>query len=194
MRVLGCLCASLLVLMSQSSFAWALPMVQIGHRATDHHSAATLASDTADYLRNAAIGNMFAIAAAKVAQKKSHNYDVQQFAQMAIDDNRAFADALALTLKQAEFAMTLPALLDTEHAVLIKQLEATPQPDFDASYMQQQIIAHQSALRVHASYAKNGRDQSLRQYAGQTIPKIRTQLTLAERIFEKISPKTAALR
>ena len=193
MRAPNCLCASFFAV-SLSSSAWALPMVQIARPVTDHHSAATLASDTADYIRNAAIGDMFAIAAARVAQKKSHNYDVQRFAQMAIDDNRAFADALTLTLKQAEFAMTLPALLDTEHAQLVKQLEATPQSDFDASYMQQQIMAHQSALRVHASYAKNGRDQSLRQYAGQAIPKIRLQLTLAERIFEKISPKTAALR
>ena len=172
----------------------ALPVVRIARAGIDHHSAATVASDTADYIRNSAIGDMFEIAVAKVAKKTSHSYDVQRFAQMIIDDHTAILDALTATLKQAEFAMTLPPALDTSHDEIVKQLEDTSATDFDASFMQQQIMANESALRVQTSYARSGRDLSLRKFATQTIPKIQMHLNLAERIFQQLSPKTASAR
>jgi putative membrane protein len=173
----------------------ALPVVRIARAGgTDRHSAATVASDTADYIRNSAIGDMFEIAAAKVAQKTSHNYDVRRFSQMIIDDHTAILDGLATTLKQAEFAMTLPPSLDVPHDAIVKQLEDTNAADFDANFLQQQIVANESALRVQTSYARNGRDLSLRNFANQTIPKIRRHLNHAERIFQQLSPKTASVR
>lgn len=172
--------------------ASALPVVRIAMAGTGHHSAATVASDTADYIRNSAITDMFEIASAKIAQKTSHNYAIQRFAQMIIDDHTAVDDALGSTLKEAEFAMTLPAALDAPHDAIVKQLEDTNAADFDSNFMQQQIIANESALRVQTSYARNGRDLSLRKFASQTIPTIVTQLGLAERIFQRLSPKTAS--
>ena len=172
----------------------ALPVVRIARAGIDHHSAATVASDTADYIRNSALGDMFEIASAKVAQKTSHNYAVQRFAQTIVDDHTAILDALTVTLKQAEFAMTLPVSLDAPRDAILKRLEDTSATDFDSSFMQQQIVANQSALRVQTSYARDGRDLSLRQFASQTVPKIQMHLSLAERIFQQLSPKTASAR
>jgi len=172
----------------------ALPVIRIARAGIDHHSAATVASDTADYIRNSAIGDMFEIAAAEVAKKDSRNNEVRRFAQMIIDDHTAIKSSLASTLKQAEFAMTLPASLDDPHAALIKQLERTAIADFDVDFIRQQIVANESALRVQASYATSGRDLSLRKFASQTVPKIQMHLTLAERIFRQLRSKTASAR
>jgi putative membrane protein len=171
-----------------------LPVVRIARAGADHHSAATVASDTADYIRNCAIGDMFAIAAGRVAQKATHNDDVRRFSQMVIDDHTAFQDALGATLKQAEFTMTLPSALDAPHEAMVKELEDTATANFDVSFMQQQIVAMQNALRVQAGYAKSGRDLTLRRFASETIPKIEMHLALAQRIFQKLSPKTASTR
>ena len=171
--------------------AHALPVVRIAR--ADHHPAAMVGSDTADYIRNSAFGDMFAIETARVAQNTSHNYDVRRFSQMIISDHTAMQNALAVILKQDEFAMTLPPLLDASHAALVKQVEDATVADFDADFMQQQIVANQSALRVQASYARSGRDLSLREFASATIPKIQMHLVLAERIFRQLSPKTASV-
>ena len=172
----------------------ALPVVRIARAGADHHPATTVASDTADYIRNSATADMFEIGAAKVALKTSHGSDVRRFSRMIIDDHVAMHDDLAATLKQAEFAMTLPTSLDAQHDAIVTQLEDAAPADFDAAFMQQQVLANESALRVQTGYARNGRDLSLREFASETIPKIRMHLAVAERIFQQLSLKTASAR
>ena len=183
--------ATVLLALSLTNPAGALPVVRIAQAVTDHHSPATVASDTADYIRNSAIGDLFEISAAKVAQRTSHDDDVLRFSRMIIDDQTANRNALATTLKQDEFAMTLPPSLDAPHNAIVMQLQDATVANFNANYIQQQIMANKSALRVQASYARNGRDLGLRQFAGQTIPKIRMHLAVAEHIFQHLSAKTA---
>jgi putative membrane protein len=172
----------------------ALPATQIALKGTPHHATVTLATDTADYIRGAAMNDMFEVNAAKVALDKSQDFDVQRFARMALSDYGANGAALAATLSQDAFEMTLPEALDDPHALLVDQLEATADTDFDVAYMQAQIMAQESALRLHARYARTGRDQALRAYAKEVLPQIRLRLTVAEQILQKISPKTASTR
>jgi putative membrane protein len=181
-----------LAFLAITSTAGALPATQIAFKGTPQHATGILATDTADYIRNAAIGDMFEVAAAKIAIDKSQDFDVQRFAHMALSDCAANGAALAETLSQNTFQMTLPDSLDDTHVLLVKQLQSTAGIDFDAAYMQAQVIAQKSALRLNASYARTGRDKSLRAYAAETLPQIRMRLTLAEQILQKMSPKTAA--
>jgi predicted outer membrane protein len=76
--------------------------------------------------------------------------------------------------------MTLPPSLDAQHDAILKQLQDATAPDFDVNFMQQQIVTNESALRVQKSYAKSGRDASLRGFTSQTIPKIEMHLALAD--------------
>ncbi len=175
-----------------ASPATALPTTQIAFKGTAHHSTITLATDTADYIRNAAMSDMFEVNAAKVALDKSQDFDVQRFARMALSDYGANGAALAATLGEDAFEMTLPESLDDPHAALVNQLDSTADAEFDVAYMQAQIMAQETALRFHASYARTGRDQALRTYAREVVPQIRLRLTVAEQILQKISPKTAA--
>jgi putative membrane protein len=186
--------AVLILIFCLTAPTYGLPVVRIARAGTDHHSAATVASDTADYIRNSAIANMFEVAAADVAQKTSHNDAVRHFSEVIIDDQNAIQDALGATLKQAEFTMTLPSALDAPHDAMVTQLADTAASDFDLAFMQQQIVANESALRVQASYAKNGRDLSLRKFASQAIPRIQMHLALAEHILRQLSPKTTSAR
>jgi putative membrane protein len=181
----------LIAFLALASPAFGLPATQIAFKGTPHHATAALSGDTADYIRNAAIGDMFEVGAGQVAMDKAQDDDVRRFAHMAFSDYGANGAALTETLNEDAFEMTLPDALDAPHTLLITQLQSTPDGDFDAAYMQQQIIAQESALRVHASYARTGRDKALRAYAAQIVPQIRLRLTVAEQILQKISAKTA---
>src|SRR5215472_11091425 len=100
--------AVLFLSLSLAAPAAALPVVRIALASTDHHPPATVASDTADYIRNSAIANTFGITTGKIAQRMSRNDDVRHFSKVVIDDDTSMQDALTTTLEQAEFAMTLP--------------------------------------------------------------------------------------
>ncbi|MBV9329949.1 MAG: DUF4142 domain-containing protein [Alphaproteobacteria bacterium] len=173
--------------------AQALPLVRIARADTETHSIATLETDTADYLRNAAIGNMFEIAASQVAIGRAHDPELQRFAAMMVADHTAMEARLSSALRGAGFSMTLPADLDAAHQLLVQQLQSANDQDFDAAFLQQQIMTHESALRLNLAYAHSGRDGSLRLFANSVVPKIRSHLASAEALLRKSAPRTASM-
>jgi putative membrane protein len=70
---------------------------------------------------------------------------------------------------------------------MVHELGALDTGGFDGRYLQQQIEAHEAALRLESNYAKGGRDQPLRKFAAETAPKVRAHLDLARQIFAKLS-------
>ena len=179
--------AMLAALVTAATQVSALPLVRLAQADAIHRGEGRSALATSDYVKSTLMSDKFEIAAARIAQEKSRNSDVQRFAQMTIQDRGATSDELTGILKQNAFAFTPPAELDDEHAAMVRELGNTPATDFDRHYIQQQIDAHQSALRVQYAYVRGGRDQVLRQYAAETAPKIRTQLELARKLFSAMS-------
>jgi putative membrane protein len=47
-------------------------------------------------------------------------------------------------------------------------------------YMQQQIADHQQAIALYQNEMKNGTNQALKSYAGQTLPHLKAHLTMAQ--------------
>jgi putative membrane protein len=179
--------ASAVTLLMTSASVLALPLVQSTISVASHREAAPSAPDTSDYLRAAIMGDKFEVNAAQVARSKSQNHDVQRFAQMMVRDYSSADSELSSILKQSAFSFTPPANLDNEHAAMVHELQSSPLVDFDRRYMQLQIAAHESALRLQNDYARAGRDQPLRKFALGTVPKIKMHLELARQIFAKMS-------
>lgn len=187
MRKVVFLAAALLAgAVSAPSGISAMPLVRLAQAASKHPAAPTI-PDTSDYIRASVMGDMFEIQAAKVAQARSHNADIQRFATMMIHDHGEIADGLAAILKQGSFDFAPPATLDSEHAAMVSELNSLADASFDRSYVQQQIEAHEAALRLENDYAKGGRDQPLRKFAAQTAPKVHAHLELARQLYSRIT-------
>jgi putative membrane protein len=164
----------------------AMPLVRLAHADTAPHGAAAKAApDTSDYIRAALMGDMFEIEAAKVAQVKSRDVDMQRFAVTMIRDHGATRDALSDLLRRNSFGFTPPASLDDEHAAMVHELQTLDSAAFDRRYLQQQIQALEGTLRLQNDYARGGRDQPLRKFAAETVPKVRAHLEFARQIFSK---------
>ena len=166
--------------------ASSMPLVRLGRTASQHPAAAAEPA-TSDYLRASLMGDMFEVQAAQVAQGKSKNPYVQNFAQMMARDHGAIRDELAAILKQNSFDFAAPANLDNEHSAMVDQLRDLKDASFDRSYIQQQIEAHQAALRLQNDYSRSGRDQPLRKFAAEIVPKIRAHLELARQVYSRIT-------
>jgi putative membrane protein len=77
---------------------------------------------------------------------------------------------------------TLPTALDTQHQKMLDELKAKNGKDFDASYDQTQVKAHQDAVALFDAYAKGGDNSELKGWASRTLPHLREHLSLAEKL------------
>jgi predicted outer membrane protein len=75
--------------------------------------------------------------------------------------------------------MRIGVPLDAEKTAMLNQLASTSGPQFDRLYGQAQRMAHQETLALYQTYAQNGSDPVLRQYAVSVIPHLEQHLANA---------------
>lgn len=127
------------------------------------------AESTADFVKDAAMGNMFEIESSKIAADKAQNPDVKKYAQQMVTDhtkvnNELKADAGDQTM--------IPTKLDSEHQDKLDKLRAESGKDFDKTYVSYQVDAHEKALSLYKSYAKDGDNTKLKNFSSQKIPEL----------------------
>jgi putative membrane protein len=135
--------------------------------------------DTETFVQQAARSNEFEIESSQLALQKAQNEKIKQFAQRMIDDHTKIADQMKQTLQQANLPAP-PTGLDQESQALLNKLKDESGPAFERNYVMDQRTGHRKAVRLIASYARNGENPALKQLAAKTLPIIREHLKLAE--------------
>jgi len=131
-----------------------------------------------EFADKAAITGKYEIEAARIAEERSHNPAIDQFAaQMIRDHSRNNAELKETAMR---VGIRLPMHLDREHAGLIAQLRSVGPRRFNAIYAQQQVQGHQDAVAMFASYARNGDNPRLRRYARMSLPILQHHLDMAQ--------------
>jgi len=138
-------------------------------------SAATMGShDTGAFVSNASQSDMYEIEAAKIAQTRSKNPDIKAFAKQMITDHTALMNSMK---PLAQAAGQTPAdKLDQRRQGFIDNLKSASDADFDKTYVDQQVAAHEEALSLMQGYAKDGSDAGLKGGASKAIPKVQMHL------------------
>lgn len=149
-------------------------------------SAATVGShDTGAFVDNATQGNMYEIKAAQIAEKKATSPDVKAFARMMVTDHTAIANEMKPLITKA--GKTPATALDQRRQGLLDNLTAASAKDFDKTYMDQQVAAHDETLTLLKGYADNGGDAGLKAGAAKTVPKVQAHLDKAKAIQAKLA-------
>ena len=144
-------------------------------------SAATMGSNMVSaYVPGAAIGDMYEIQAADIALERSQNAQVKELATMIKTDHTAASNAMQAMLPQAAPDMTPPTELDERRQGLIDNLRSASAENFDATWIDQQIAAHNEALTLHRGFSNE--DSPLAAHARSVVPKIEAHLRQAEQI------------
>jgi len=138
-------------------------------------SAATLGShDTGAFVSNASQSDMYEVEAAKMAQTRSKNADIKAFAKMMVTDH---TKSTAMLKPLAQAAGQTPAdKLDQRRQGFIDNLKAASDADFDKTYVDQQVAAHEEALTLMQGYAKDGGDAALKDAAAKIAPTVQMHL------------------
>ena|SRR5579872_839943 len=140
-----------------------------------------LATTTAQgFVTAAATSDMYEIAAAKIAEQKSHNPQVKQFAAKMIHDHTASTAALKKVLA-GNANLQAPTELDERRKGMINNLNAAG-ANFDKTYMDQQVAAHEEAVSLLQGYQSKGDNADLKAFAAKILPTVQGHLDMAKQI------------
>lgn len=127
------------------------------------------------YLQMSASSDMFEIESGRLAQQMSSNMTVRSFGQMLVTDHSRTMQELMSAAAAAGVPAPPPGMLP-KHADMLQRLQTTAPADFDVTFRDIQMMAHQEALMLHQTYAAEGDVLALREVAGRAVPIIQAHL------------------
>jgi putative membrane protein len=143
--------------------------------------APTAVPSTQGFVTRAAVSDLFEISSSRLAEERSPNPQIREFAARMIHDHgQTTAELRAIVARQP--GLRLPPALDAMHRGMIEQLRTVGPRQFISLYAQQQIQGHEDAVALFAGYAMHGSDPPLVRFARETLPVIQHHLMMARRL------------
>lgn len=140
-------------------------------------AAAAAAPDAQEFVTKAALAGMTEVETAKVAQAKSADSEVKNFAARMIADHEKANKELAAIAKAK--GLTVPARLDAEHTQVVQKLNSKSGAEFDAAYSGHMAMDHAKAVSLFEANA-DVPDARLAAFATKTLPVLREHKRLAD--------------
>ncbi len=145
-------------------------------------SAVASPTTAVDYVPKAAMGDMYEIAAAKIALKRTKSAEIKSLAQMMIKDHTKSTEMVKAAVKEAGLDIAPPAALDARMQGMIDNLNAAGDSDFDLAYLHQQLAAHIEALNLHKTFSEKGDTPALATAAGKIVPVVQMHIDAIKKI------------
>lgn len=127
-----------------------------------------------DFVHKASIANMFEIQSSQLALKKSEDENVKNFAKHMVEDHTQTGEKMKEALQSSK--LRPEGSFDSKHAQLLNTLNKASGKDFDRKYVSIQTDAHKEAVSLFDSYATDGKDSVLKNFAAQTLPTLQGHL------------------
>jgi putative membrane protein len=157
--------------------ALALPSAATAQQTKSTASAPT----TSEFVKKAAMTNMFEVQAGQLAQQKSKVAQIHDYAKMIETDHNKAQQELKSKVQDIK-GVELPSTLDEEHQKLINQLRSASDGKFEQEFKTQQVKGHQEGVKLFQNYSEHGDNAELKQWAGATTPVLQKHLSAAERL------------
>ena len=135
-----------------------------------------------DFAKTVAMSDMYEVEAGKIAQQKGQSPAVKGFGQMMVDAHSKTTAELKAIVQAKAIKVELPTKLDAKHQALINDLNGASNDDFDRTYADQQVTAHEEAVSLFEKFAKEGDNPDLKQFAQKTLPVIQQHLNDAKKL------------
>jgi putative membrane protein len=149
--------------------------------ATDAATGATTTQqlDSTSFPIVAASSDMFEILSSTEAQTKATNAEVKKFAAQMVKDHTQTSTELKSIAGGKN--ILLPAAPLPMHQRLITALTAKEAQEFDETYMEQQVMAHQNAVSLFETASKEEADPELKAFAAKHLPHLQMHLDMARK-------------
>ena len=150
--------------------------VEIGRGENREAELAGRVADAEQFIGIAEVGNQFEIQSSQIALEKAQSAEVKAFAQMMITDHTAASQKLAAVIEAANIPVVPPNNIDTGSAEKMEDIQTVTTDQFDRMYLRWQIQSHQVSVALFTSYAENGDNEQLKQFAAEMLPSLQAHL------------------
>jgi putative membrane protein len=147
----------------------------------DKHDSKAAADD---FFKKAASGGLLEVQTSRFATEQSTSDEVKKFAkQMMADHGKANQELLGLGAKKG---FRPPVGLLPKHAEILKKVGEAKVGEFDATFAKTQVDAHDEAVKLFESQAKDGADADFKSWAEKTLPTLRDHLKMAQHLADSV--------
>jgi len=133
----------------------------------------------AHFVQQAALSDMFETKSSELAAIKA-DAPTRTFAGQMNADHQKTTSQLQVIVKGRQADLPLPARLDARRQTRVDRLSALDGAALTKQYQIDQVDAHRQAIALFESFSINGSDDRLRQWATETLPKLKEHLGHAE--------------
>jgi putative membrane protein len=140
-----------------------------------------IAPTTADFVKNAAINDMFEIEAGKLAQQKA-DAQSKEFANHMVDGHTKTSTELKALVSGGKVQAQMPSGLDDSHRSKLEKLHLLTGDSFDKEYDDMQKAGHKDAVSLFERYAKGGDNPELKAWAAKTLPTLKQHQEMADKL------------
>ncbi|RJF69810.1 DUF4142 domain-containing protein [Rhodopseudomonas palustris] len=157
---------------------------------TGVNSVLGVAPTTADFIKQAAISDMFEIQSSKLAEQKG-DAATKTFAKQMVADHTKTSTELKSLISSGKVKAEVPTQLDDAHRSKLDKLTNASGADFSETYVEQQVSAHKDAVSLFDRYSRGGENAELKNWAGQTLPALKHHLEMAQNLDKQRSNTTS---
>jgi putative membrane protein len=146
---------------------------------TGVNSTLGIAPTTADFVKEAAISDMFEIKSSQLAQEMG-NATEKTFAATMIKDHTKTSDELKSMVSSGDVKAELPTAPDSSKQSELDKLKGLKGADFSSRYDADQVSGHKDAVSLFQRYSQGGDNPKLKDWAGKTLPALQHHLEMAQ--------------
>lgn len=156
---------------------------------TQGNSQATSDStkSTADenFVKKAAEGGMAEVKLGRLAEERGSNPAVKNFGRRMVQDHsKANNELKSVTSKES---IPLPDEMDKSDQATYDRLSKLSGDAFDRAYARDMVKDHTKDIAEFQKEAKNGRDESIKNFAAQTLPTLQNHLEQARQMEQAVN-------
>ncbi len=145
------------------------------------------------FVIRATLGGAAEIELGRLAEQKTRNDAVREFARHMIRDHSRADNALSRLDERN--GISVPEELDAKQREVSDALSRLSSPEFDIEYMRAQVQNHQRMAQLMEYVIGSGEDAQVQGFAAATLPTVYAHLALARDLLDQVSaqnPRVAA--
>jgi putative membrane protein len=145
------------------------------------------------FVIRATLGGAAEIELGRLAEQKTRNDAVREFARHMIRDHAQADNSLSRLAERN--GISVPEELDAKQQEIRDGLSSLSGPEFDIEYMRVQVQNHQRMAQLMEYVIGSGEDAQVQGFAAATLPTVYMHLAMARDLLDRVSvqnPQVAA--
>jgi putative membrane protein len=153
---------------------------------TGVNSALGITPSTPDFVKQAAMSDMFEIQSSQLAEQKSDDAPTKSFAQKMVTDHTKTSSEVKSMVSSGKLkGVELPTDMSSSQKSMLDKLKGLNGKDFTKQYHSDQVSAHKDAVSLFQRYGKGGDNDQIKNWASKTVPALEHHLQMAQDLDKK---------